>query len=414
MMPFLSPEVVERLSRIEPFHAMEVLKHAGRLQAAGRDIVTLALGEPQFDIPDAVQHAAMEAMRRGQTGYTAALGLDALRSALSSFYARHYGLEIDASRIIVTAGASGALLLACAALFGPGDDVLMPDPCYPCNRHFVAAFGARAALVPTSSHHRFAMTADQAREHWTPATRAALIASPSNPTGTSTPIEDLREIHALTRARGATLIVDEIYQGLSYEGLESATGFPPSALSLGDDIVSINSFSKFFGMTGWRLGWLVVPPPMVPTIEKLAQNLFICASTVSQRAALACFSEASMAIYLDRREQFRAHRDRLLPAFAQMGLEVPAAPDGAFYLYADISAHLGHDMADSEAFCRRALEDAGVVLVPGRDFGPAHARQFVRASFAGSSESIDAAIERLAAWLDARGRRPDGIRSMKR
>lgn len=403
-MPFLSRDVVDRLSRIEPFHAMEVLKQAERLRACGREIVSLALGEPGSAAPDAVQQAASRAMAAGLTGYSPALGLNELREAIARFYASHYRLSIDPSRIIVTAGASGALLLACAALFGPGDEVLMPDPCYPCNRHFVAAFGATARLIATSGARRFALTAEQVDEHWSDATRGALIASPSNPTGTSTSFVELETIAALARSRGASLIVDEIYQGLCYEGVDAATGFPPSALGIADDVITINSFSKFFGMTGWRLGWLVVPDSLVAIVEKLAQNLFICASTLSQRAALACFDEGSLAIYRERREHYRRQRDRLLPAFESMGLVVPARPDGAFYLYTDISAFLRDGIDDSETFCRQMLDTCGVVLVPGRDFGPAHARQFVRASFAGSAESIERAIERLGSALAERRR----------
>ncbi len=403
-LPPLSPDVAARLARIEPFHAMEVLKHADRLRAQGRDIVTLGLGEPIFTAPDAVQQAAIEAMRAGLTTYSPGLGLPELRSAIAGFYRGARGLDIDPSRIVVTAGASGALLLACAALFGPGDEVLMPDPCYPCNRHFVAAFDAMARLVPTSAAQRFALTAQQLIDHWTPRARGVLIASPSNPTGTSTPPDQLRAMLVHARANGAMLLVDEIYHGLGY-GDDAIDGFAPSALELGDDVVTINSFSKFFGMTGWRLGWLVVPPALVPVVEKLAQNLFICASTLSQRAALACFERDTLAIYHARREQFRANRDRLLPALEQLGFDVPAPPDGAFYVYADGTRLFDARIADADALCRAVLDEAGVVLVPGRDFGPTHASRFLRASFAGSAGSIDRAIERLGAWVAQRGSR---------
>ncbi|MGN6702763.1 MAG: pyridoxal phosphate-dependent aminotransferase, partial [Burkholderiaceae bacterium] len=327
------------------------------------------------------------------TQYTSATGLPALREAISGHYRRVYGLDVAPERIVVTAGASAALLLACAALVGRGDEVLMPDPSYPCNRHFVAAFEGQATLVPCGPEQRFQLSAADVARHWnaTPGTRTAgvMIASPSNPTGTSILPDELRRIVDVVRERGGFTIVDEIYQGLTYDGA------PFSALALGDDVVVINSFSKYFNMTGWRLGWLVVPPALVPAIEKLAQNLFICASAVSQHAGIACFQPESIAIYEARREEFRRRRDYLVPALREIGFDVPVTPDGAFYVYADCSALSD----DADALTRQILEEVGVAIVPGLDFGAHAARRYVRVSYATSMANLEEAVERLRRFV---------------
>ncbi|WP_028310802.1 pyridoxal phosphate-dependent aminotransferase [Derxia gummosa] len=390
-----SPALAARLANIQPFHAMEIVKAADALERAGRDLVYLALGEPDFAAPEPVQRAALAAMQSGATRYTAALGLPELREAISGFYARHYALDVPPERIVVTAGASGALLLACLATLDPGSEVLMSDPGYPCNRHFVAAVDAVPRALPCGPEQRFQLDARQIATHWTARTRAALLASPSNPTGTSVLPAELAAIAREVRSRHGWLIVDEIYHALSYDLADPTTGWAPSALALGDDIITVNSFSKFFGMTGWRLGWLVLPPSVVRAVEKLAQNLFICASTLSQRAALACFGDDAMATFLARRDEFRRRRAFLLPALRDLGLDVPVTPDGAFYIYADVSRHA----PDSDAFANRMLEEAGVVLVPGKDFGAAGTRDFVRFSYATGYERIELAVERMGRVL---------------
>jgi aspartate/methionine/tyrosine aminotransferase len=378
-----------RVDAIEPFYVMELAKEAQALERAGRDIIHMGIGEPDFTAPEPVIAAATDALRRGVTQYTNALGLASLREAISGHYRDAFGLDVDPARIVVTAGASAALLLACTALVDRDDEVLMPDPCYPCNRHFVAATEGRPVLIPSGPAERFQLTAAQVEAHWTSATRGVLLASPSNPTGTSIEPAELAKIVDVVRSHGGFTIVDEIYQGLSYDAK------PVSALSLGDDVVTVNSFSKYFNMTGWRLGWLVVPPEMVSTVEKLSQNLFICASALAQHAALACFEPATLAIYESRRLEFARRRDFIVPALRTLGFEVPVIPDGAFYVYAD-TRHVAHPAAgDSTALIRSMLHDAGVVLVPGNDFGVHAPRDYIRLSYATAYSKLEEAVQRL-------------------
>jgi len=358
---------------------------ATELERQGRHIIHMGIGEPDFTAAPPVVEAAARAMSDGRLQYTAAVGIPVLREAISAHYRQVYGLDVASSRIVVTAGASAALLLACAALVEKGAEVLMPDPSYPCNRHFVAAFEGRAKLIPSGPEQRFQLSDAQVREHWGSDTRGVLLASPSNPTGTSIPHEELRRIVSIVRERRGFAIVDEIYQGLSYEG----EAF--SALSLGEDVVVINSFSKYFNMTGWRLGWLVVPEQLVPQIEKLAQNLFICASSVAQYAGVACFTPEAIAIYEERKAEFKRRRDYIVPALQALGFKVPVMPDGAFYVYADCSALSG----DADRLTREMLNEAGVVLVPGLDFGPHTARQYIRVSYATSMANLQEAVARL-------------------
>lgn len=384
--------LASRLDHIAPFHVMELMKMASALEDQGRHLIHMGIGEPDFTAPQAVIDAAARAMADGRLQYTSALGLPALREAISTYYLQQCGLTIPASRIIVTAGASAALLLACAALVEPGKDVLMPDPCYPCNRHFVAAFNGRAKLVASGAQDRFQLSDQMVCENWDANTSGVLLASPSNPTGTSISTAELAAIIASVKQRGGFTIVDEIYQGLSYDAA------PFSALSLDDDVVVINSFSKYFNMTGWRLGWIVVPERIVPHIEKLAQNLFICASSVAQHAALACFEPETMAIYESRKAEFKRRRDYIVPALRELGFGISVMPDGAFYVYADCSRFT----SDADAFAKEVLTVAGVVIVPGLDFGPATASTYVRLSYANSFENLQEAVARLSRFLQSR------------
>jgi len=391
----LSPQLSQlasRLERIAPFHVMELAKMAAELEKQGRHLIHMGIGEPDFTAPQPVIDAAARAMAEGKLQYTSALGLPALREAIAAHYSSVFRVEVAPSRIIVTAGASAALLLACAALVEKEAEVLMPDPCYPCNRHFVAAFEGRAKLVASGPEQRFQLSEAMVREHWGPATRGVLLASPSNPTGTSVEPEELRRIVAAVREKHGFTIVDEIYHGLRYDG-------PPfSALSLGEDVIVINSFSKYFNMTGWRLGWLVAPEALVPALEKLAQNLFICASSIAQHAALACFGAEAGAIYETRKQEFRRRRDYIVPALQGLGFKVPVLPDGAFYVYADCS-----DLADdADRLTRAMLNEAGVVIVPGLDFGEHAARRHVRVSYATSMENLREAVARLGTFLAKR------------
>ena len=378
---------------------MEVAKAASEL---GRSVahtdapmVFLNIGEPDFTAPPLVQAAAQRAISQGHSQYTQATGLPALRERISAWYASRFGVNVPASRIVVTAGASAALQLACLALIDAGDEVLMPDPSYPCNRHFVSAADGRAVLIPTTAAQRFQLSADQVQAAWGPKTRGVLLASPSNPTGSSIDPDELRRIHAVVQARGGVTMVDEIYLPLSYEAHYGQT-----ALALDDSVISINSFSKYFNMTGWRLGWMVVPETLVPVIERLAQNLFICPSTIAQHAALACFEPESIALYEARRAEFKARRDYFVPALQSLGLDVPVAPDGAFYVWADCSAACARlGIKDSWDFSFAVMQQAHVAITPGRDFGTDLTAQFVRFSTASSMEQLHTAIARLRKML---------------
>ena len=394
-------KLASRVERIEPFWVMEMAKAAREVAAGaacdpargGEPMIYLNIGEPDFTASAPVQAAAQACLQAGQTAYTQATGLPALRSAISTWYAQRFGLDIAPERILVTAGASAALQLVCLALFEAGDEVLMPDPCYPCNRHFVTAAGGQARLLPCGREQRFQLDAAGVEAAWTPATRGVVLASPSNPTGTSIDPAEMGRIVEAVRARGAVTVVDEIYLGLSYD-----QRFGHSALTHGDDVISVNSFSKYFSMTGWRLGWLVLPPALVEPVERLAQNLYICPSAVAQHAAVACFESQTLALCEQRRGELQRRRDRVLEGLERVGLPVPVPPDGAFYAWADCSAH-----ADSSwALCHDLLERAHLVLTPGRDFGPAQAERFLRLSFAGAADQLDEAIERLARALDTR------------
>ena len=393
-------QISDRAQRIEPFYVMEVAKAAqalaGEVAHTDRPMIFLNIGEPDFTAPVLVQAAASRAIESGATQYTQALGMQPLREAISNWYATRFQVHVPASRIVVTAGASAALQLACLALINRGDEILTPDPSYPCNRHFVSAADGTAVLVPTTAAERFQLTADKVAAAWTDKTRGVLLASPSNPTGTSIHPDELRRIHQVVQTKGGITLVDEIYLGLSHDD-----AYGHSALAISDDIISINSFSKYFNMTGWRLGWLVVPEPVVPVIERLAQNLFICPSTIAQHAALACFEQDSLTEYEQRRAEFKARRDYFLPALNALGLTVPVMPDGAFYAWADCSAHCRRlGLKDSWEFAFAAMRQAHVAITPGRDFGQAETAQFVRFSTANSMGELKAAIARLRHWLN--------------
>jgi len=388
-----------RAQRIEPFYVMEVAKAASTLAAqvahTETPMVFLNIGEPDFTAPPLVQEAACKAIHDGLTHYTQATGMLALRERISDWYWQRFGATVPASRIVITAGASAALQLACLALIESGDEILMPDPSYPCNRHFVSAADGSAILIPTTPAERFQLCADKVQSAWGDKTRGVLLASPSNPTGTSIHPHELRRIHEVVSSKGGITLVDEIYLGLSFDEQYGQT-----ALALDEDIVSINSFSKYFNMTGWRLGWMVVPERIVPVVERLAQNLFICPSTVSQYAALACFETESIAEYERRRAEFKARRDYFIPALNALGLSVPVMPDGAFYAWADCSTacqKLG--VKDSWDLAFEIMRKAHVAVTPGRDFGMAGTQNFIRFSTASSMSQLKEAIERLKALL---------------
>ena len=392
-------QIASRAEKITPFYVMEVAKAASELgrRVANTDapMVFLNIGEPDFTAPPLVQEAATRAVHMGHTQYTQATGLGPLRERISDWYASRFGLQVSSRRIVVTAGASAALHLACMALIEAGDEILMPDPSYPCNRHFVSAAEGRAVMVPTDAAERFQLSADKVEAAWGERTRGVLLASPSNPTGTSIHPDELRRIHQVVHARGGITVVDEIYLPLSYDAQ-----FGQTALAIDEQIISINSFSKYFNMTGWRLGWMVVPDALVPVIERLAQNLFICPSTIAQHAAMACFEADSIALYEQRRKEFKARRDYFIPQLNAMGLTVPVMPDGAFYAWADCTAaakKLG--VKDSWDFAFEMMNRAHVAVTPGRDFGTLATANFVRFSTASSLQQLETAVARLRALL---------------
>lgn len=364
---------------------MAILARARELEARGRDIVHLEIGEPDFPTPAPIVAAGMAALAAGHTHYTPALGLPALRQAIADYYVSRHGVALDPARVCVTPGASGALLLAMAALFDPGDEVLMADPGYPCNRHFARLVEARGVGVPVGPDTRFQLTAERVARHWRPQTRGVLVANPGNPTGTLIAADELAAIHGVVRERGGVLLVDEIYHELVYGGS------PPSAAGLGEDVVVINSFSKYFLMTGWRLGWMLMPAALVPAVDRLAQNVFLAPSTVAQHAALAALAPETRPLLESCKAELATRRDWLLPRLRGLGFDVQADPEGAFYIYAGID-RFG---LDAEVLSERLMLEAGVALTPGTDFGAHQASRHVRFAYTTSLERIQEAVARL-------------------
>jgi aspartate/methionine/tyrosine aminotransferase len=377
------------MAEIEPFRVMDVLARARELEAQGRSIVHLEVGEPDFPTPPAICEAGIAALSRGELHYTPAPGLAELREAIAGNYRRLYGIEVPASRIMVTTGSSGALLLALGVLVNPGDEVLLADPGYPCNRNFVRLVEGVPLGVRVGPDSRYQLTPELLARNWGSRTVGAIVATPSNPTGTLVPPAELKAMVDLARGRGGTLIVDEIYHGLVYEG-EAV-----SALTLADDVFIVNSFSKYFNMTGWRLGWLVVPERYLREVDKLAQNLFISAPAPAQFAALAAFQPETLAIAEAHRAEFRKRRDYLVPALRALGFDVPYSPEGAFYIYAGCTRLT----PDSFALTRALLEEAGVAIAPGADFGSHQPHEHVRFSYTKSLEVLAEGVRRIGAFL---------------
>jgi aspartate/methionine/tyrosine aminotransferase len=386
-------ETAARVADIAPFRVMEVQTAARALEAAGRTVIHMEIGEPDFPTPEPVIAAAQRAIAEGGIFYTSALGLPALRAAIARHSAEHYGVAVAPERVMVTAGSSAALLLVLALIVDRDDRILLPDPTYPCNRHFVRVLEGDAVGIPVGPESNYQLTANLIDQNWNKATRGVLVASPSNPTGTVVPRDEMQRIVSTVAARGGRLIVDEIYLGLTY-GL-SGQGHPRSVLDLADDAFVISSFSKFFNMTGWRLGWVVAPERHVRDLEKLAQNLYISPAAPSQHAALACFEPATLAILESRRRAFEARRDYLVPALRELGFGIPVTPTGGFFVYADCSK-FSHD---SQQFCRDVLESVGVAITPGLDFGRHRAHEHVRFAYTIAQEKLEDGVARLARFL---------------
>jgi len=386
------PVIAARMDDVAPFHVIDILTRAKRLEAEGRDIVHMEVGEPDFPTPPAIIAAGQAALANGKTTYTPALGIPELRQAIADYYLRRYGVTVPVSRIVVTAGASGGLLLALACLAEPGKEWLLTDPGYPCNRNFVRIFEGVPTSIPVGEAHNFQPTLADLEAHWNDSTAGALFASPANPTGTMLSLEQVRTFAEFIRAKGGHFILDEIYQGLTYDQ-ESTT-----ALQCCEGVWIVQSFSKYFQMTGWRLGWLVVPEGYTRHIEKLAQNLFLSPSAPAQYAALAAFKPETLDLLETRRMEFQRRRDFLSAELARLGFRVVAKPEGAFYIYADCSAFT----TDSFAFAMTLLEEAGVATGPGLDFGTNQPERYIRFSYTTSIERLIEAVSRMEQFLQVR------------
>ena len=383
------PRLTTRALDTDPFYAVAIYGEAVEMMRAGREVQLMCVGEPDFPTPERVVTAAVDALRRGETRYTIPAGIPELRAAISRHYTTRYGVSVPAERILVTAGGSAALTLAFGALANPGDEFLMADPGYPSNRALLTFCGAKARHIPVGAAERFQLTAELVDRHWTPNTRGVMAASPANPTGTTIPDEELRAIHDVVRARGGTLIVDEIYHGLTYDH------HPQTAAALGDDVFVVNSFSKYYSMTGWRLGWMVIPEPYFDATARMAQHMYIAAAAPSQWAGVAAMEPESTVIYEQQREELHRRRDFVVPALDAMGIAVPCKPDGAFYVYADCSG-VTHD---SWAFARGLLQQTGVAVTPGKDFGEHRAHDFVRIAYTAPIPQMEVALGRVDDFL---------------
>ena len=388
------PRITARANEVRAFRVVEVLARAYELEREGKDVIHFAVGESDLPSAQPILDAGQEALRAGRTSYTEALGLPALRQAI----ANRYGRGVDASRVVVTVGASGALNLLTLALVGPGEEVLLADPGYPCNSAFVSAAGGVPRRVPVDASSGFQLNAELVRSAWAAKTAGVLLASPSNPTGSMVTPEEARAIGEFAGDRGF-VIADEIYQGLVYDqpAAQSPNGVPASLLDVDDRFFIVNSFSKYFGMTGWRVGWLVAPPWAMDAIDRLAQNLYLAPPTVAQYAALAALSPSAQAVHEERRQLFARRRDVLLAGLEALGLPATHVPKGAFYAYVNIA----ESGLDADAFCSRLIEEYSVAVTPGTDFGTYRAEQHVRFAFTIDEERINTGLKRLDAALQA-------------
>jgi aspartate/methionine/tyrosine aminotransferase len=383
---------VSQRGTVEPFIVMDVIRAAAAREAAGEKIIHMEVGQPGTPAPRAARDAVKRLIDNDKLGYTEALGIPRLRERIALHYQDWYGARLAPERVVVTTGSSAAFVLAFLALFDAGDRVALPSPGYPCYRHILAALGVEPVMIETDAATRWMPTgAAIAAEAAAKGLAGALIASPANPTGSMLTPPRLAEVVEACRRERIWFISDEIYHGLTYS-------FPAeTALRHADDVIIINSFSKYFSMTGWRIGWMVVPEALVRTFERLAQNLYISAPAISQAAALAAFDateelEANRAVY-------RANHDLLLAELPKLGLSEIVPADGAFYLYIDIGRFTG----DSLAFAQAMLAETGIAATPGVDFDEARGRRFLRLSYSGTTADMEAALERLSRWLRLKG-----------
>jgi aspartate/methionine/tyrosine aminotransferase len=382
--------LAKRTQGITPFYVMELLRRAKQLEAQGRDVIHMEIGEPDFATPQAIVQAGISHLKTGEVKYTPAAGLPALREKISEFYRQRYSVTVDKARIFVTPGASGAFLLALGVGLNPQEELLMADPCYPCNSNFIKLFDGIATAIPVDAASRYQLTVSQIKQHWTKTTKGVLVASPSNPTGTLIAPDQLEQAVQTVNEFGGCFYSDEIYHGLVY-GKQA-----PTALEFSDDVFVINSFSKYFGMTGWRVGWLIVPEEFVEVTEKLAQNIFIATATHSQYAALAAFDKHTLAELEQRRAEFEARRDFLYDALLRLGFKIPIKPDGAFYIYADCSKFTD----DSYQFALDLLEAEALAVTPGKDFGLNEANRYIRFAYTTCIDRMVVAMQRLERFIN--------------
>lgn len=381
--------IAERMASISPFYVMELLARARALEGEGRSIIHMEVGEPDFETPRPIIEAGKRALDQGFTHYTPAVGIRELREAIAQDYFSRFCVKLNPDRVLITPGSSGALQLIMSTVINPGQAVMMADPGYPCNRNFVKLVSGIPVTVPVGAETGYQLTAEIIDREWSENTRAVMVATPSNPTGTILSRQQLEAIYQVVKARGGVLIVDEIYQGLVYDVK------PFTALEITDDLFIINSFSKYYGMTGWRLGWMIAPERFISAADKLAQNIFLAASTPAQYAALAAFEEETQRIVEERREAFRERRDYLLPALQQLGFEFPVVPAGAFYLYANCRSIT----EDSFSFAHELLETEGVAVTPGRDFGDYLPEQHIRFAYTTALEKLQEGVARIARFI---------------
>lgn len=403
------PDLASRMEKIHPFHVMRVLKQAQDMEKTGREVIHMEVGEPDFTTPEPIIKAAQNALTNGYTKYTPAAGITELREAIARFYQERYGVSVSPERIIITPGATGALQLVLAALLNVGDEVLLPDPGYPCNRHYVELLNARPRPVPVSANHDYQPAHVDLVSRWNAATRVLMLASPANPTGTVLALHELEAYaelitkqNTLTRSK-THLVVDEIYHGLTYQDDSSSPLQTALSLSNTDNLFVVNSFSKYFGMTGWRLGWVVAPENYIEALDRLAQNLFLCAPTVSQYAALAAFKPESITIMEQRRQAFKQRRDLILPALREMGFDIPVTPEGAFYIYANCHALCHKAGMNSTQLAADILSKTGVAITPGLDFGDYLSDEFVRFAYTTNTANLDKAMHKLKNYFKQAG-----------
>ena len=384
-----SPKLSTRSKELSPFHVMDILAQAKALSQQGKTIYHLEIGEPDFATAEPIVNAGIKALQQFKTHYTPALGLPELRRAVAEYYDRKFSLTVNPERIIITPGASGALQLAISALLDAGDNVLLADPGYPCNQNIAHILAAETIAIPVSAENYFQLDAKSVAQHWNSKTRAAMVATPSNPTGTILPREQLTSLSEFVERKQGRLIVDEIYQGLVYEDDDY------TVLEISDECFVINSFSKYFGMTGWRVGWMVVPEFYVGAIDRIAQNIFLAAPTISQYAALTALKAETQVILDARRDEFKQRRDFLLPALEQLGFEIAVKPQGAFYIYANCERFTD----DSFNWVKKLLNEQGVALTPGIDFGTHLANKHCRFAYTQSMEKLERAVENIDTFI---------------